>query len=274
MIWRSLNGAYDLVHMIESQYYDKKTSDIKIQYKKDLSHFYKTVIVSLPEININRILKQNNHNQIDFESIAYHPYFNKLINNEFKLEDFLRSQIPFFHAVVHWLDVLINVANKLKEQNQTELHDLIYENINDEKGLCECSDVSHKETFLGFLQGLADELYAKWSIPDIQSEAVAQFNNELDKMVETKSITYICACLGTIEYLYIDISKIIKDYVDYYGIRQSHYTLHEILDTKHSSDLFKIADLLNNNILSDDILNGIIFGHQIFLNLYKNMLEY
>lgn len=276
IIWRSLNGDYDLVHMIESQYYDKKSADLKIQYKRDLSHFYKTVIISTPEININQILKQYNYNQIDYEAIASHPYFNKLVNHHFKLEDFLRSQIPFFHAVVHWNDVLINVANKLKEQNQTELYHLLYENINDEQGLCECSDVAHKETFLGFLQGLADESYTRWSMPDIPSKAVSRFNNELDKIIETKSLTYVCACLGTIEYMYIDISKIIKDYVDYYKIKQSHYTLHEILDTKHSSDLFKIAEYLslNNNTLIDDILNGILFGHQIFLDLYNDMLEY
>ena len=275
MIWRSLNGSYDLVNMIESQYYDKDTADRKIQYKKDLSHFYKTVIVSNPEININQILKQDNQNIIDFETISSHPYFNKLINKYFTIEDFLHSQIPFFHAVIHWVDVLINVANKLKEQNKTDLYDLIYENINDEKGLCECSNVSHKETFLGFLQGLADKNYTRWSIPDIPFKSVTHFNNQLDKMVETKSLSYICACLGTIEYMYIDISKIIKDYVDYYKIEQSHYTLHEILDTKHSSDLFKIAESCNLlDDLSTDILNGILFGRQIFFDLYNGLLEY
>lgn len=280
IVWRSLNGEYDLIDLLKKQYHDDECADKKIEFKNDTSHFYKTVVISRPPVNINALFKMMSSDKTydNTKILDSHPYFAKLrldldALSPFTVEEFLNTQIQFYHAVKNWVCVLKKVSSKLIHVGREDLSNVLCENIDDELGIDsktgEKTGIPHTETFKAFLKGLADKAETTYQLLDEPSECVERFNNQLDEIMATKSLAHVCAYLGAIEYQYISISKMIKNYADYHQIIQPHYTMHEILDDKHSADLFDIA--VSVSVELEEVVNGALSGRTEFLRLYAGM---
>ena len=252
-IWRSLNGGYHLFAML------LKHNDNIIPHK-DLSHFYKSIYVVKKKLTLNNLMFDVKKH-VNMENTIAHPYFFKLYYKIMDLGDFHKTQIPFYYAVQHWVIALQKLSDRLKSVGQIETDNILNENIHDELGID--TNITHVETFNNFLLAM-DETNLQ------ESKCIDEFNNYLDNMIEHKSLQYVFAYLGMIEYQYIFISTIIKDFVDFYGIRQNHYRNHEIMDVKHSTDLFKIAiHFTKDNFM--DLKLGILDGYTNFMKLYEEL---
>jgi hypothetical protein len=316
MLWRSLNGEYGLINILE------KYSDQNINSVNDSSYFYKSVYVTKKELNVTTLLLDVDE-YVNVKNMLIHPYFLRLYNKTFTLEEFYKTQIPFCHAVKHWVEVLVKVSEKFKLINEHKMSDLLYNNINDELGI-DHDNITHVNTFQAFLHAISDNKHIIGSEafedkssatseafedkssatseafedkpsatseafedkpsatseafedkPSATSEAVSpavnKFNTDLDYIIEHKSLCYVCAYLGTIEYQYILVSTMIKEFVDEHKIDQPHYNMHEIMDIVHSSDLYQMSIYFcNNNI--NDLYDGIKDGYINFMQLYTEML--
>ena len=265
-LWRSLNGDYDFQEIINQEFKDN-------QQKKcsDSSHFYKLVLICQ-----KHHLFKNQEEIMDFVSdfvnletiINENIYFKNLAQNTMSIEKFLHSQIPFFYAVEHWVVVLEKVLDKLICAEEFELAVILNDNINDELG--KNANQKHTSTFVSFLFCiLHKKLNFVNQLDFYTAKHIADFNNGLDCIVKEKSLAYVCAYLGTIEYQYVFISKIIKEFSDKNDIQQEHYQLHEVLDTKHALDLYQIAAQLQTDI--DEITNASQNAKIDFMQLYCSM---
>ena len=283
-IWRSLNGDYDLIDVLNGLT-EKTINTININIPfDDKSYFYKSSIITR---KLQMIYEEN--------ETRHHPYFSKLncctdtaniINVtgrsiiRFTPEEFLKSQIPFYHAVENWVKVLAHLRDKIKmisesDSRTIESIKIIQENIDDESEVTD-EKLSHANTFKMYLEGWKEKTNVECvNIPDQPESHVAEFNDALHNMINNKPFDYVCGCLGEIEYMYISISKIIKEFSDMHNVNQPHYTLHEIMDYKHSTELFETAILLSDQQIekSVNILDGAEFGRQIFSKLYMEMFE-
>jgi len=253
-IWRSLNGDYDLMNMLNST--NTNILHVNIPFC-DKSHFYKAAIIT-------RKLSIPHEEQ----EIAKHVYFAKI----FTPEEFLRSQIPFRFAVDNWIKTLIHLRDNI---NINRCISILQENIDDEAGIVD--GLSHSDTFRDFLNGWSEITKTTWSESNVNTEHVTEFNNTLHEMINTQPLEYSCGCLGEIEYMYISISKLIKEFSDSHNIKQSHYKNHEILDLKHSTELFTIGIAMSDTTIGSNssikILDGAAYGRKIFLQLYKKMCD-
>jgi hypothetical protein len=265
IIWRSLNGDYILSDMIEIYH---KNNLKTIKYCEDKSFFYKTVIISTKCFNVETMLL--NVEKLTENNMFDHPYFKKL--QEFSLNEFYKTQLQFYHAVKHWVYILQKVSEKLKNINEFELDTILNKNINEELG--KENGISHSETFIGFLKSLNNGICDDVNNIKYKSICVTKFNDTLERIINEQDLVYVCAFLGAIEYKYIRVSQFIKEYCDVHLIKQPHYTLHEILDIEHSTDLYYIATTLftkyNNNL--NNLYQGIKDGCNSLMNLYKEML--
>jgi hypothetical protein len=207
----------------------------------------------------------NQHYDLDKNS-----YFINLKRN-IPIELFLKSQIPFYYAVENW----VNALNSFYEIHKlsfstTDSMMLLEENIKDEMGNGVEFD-KHTETFKHYLKILGwnnSELYNSFS--------VKMFNTFLNDYVKRESPLFISSMLGAIEYLYIDVSKRILDYLKKQNnetlLLQKHYSNHETLDVKHSDDFFKIGQSFLN-CKDSDIERGITIGFSLLYVLYSGLSE-
>jgi len=257
-IWRSLNGDYDLMNMLMLNSTNTNTLHVNIPFD-DKSHFYKAAIIT-------RKLSIPHEEQ----EIAQHVYFSK----NFTPEEFLRSQAPFRFAVDNWIKTLIHLRNNI---NDDKCVSILQENIDDEAGGIDGMGSSHSNTFRDFLNGWATIVTTPWPELSTDYPHVTEFNNALHEMIDTQPLEYSSGCLGEIEYMYISISKLIKVFSDSHNVKQSHYKNHEILDLKHSTELFTIAVALSDTAIGSNssikILNGAAYGRKIFLQLYEKMCD-
>ncbi len=286
MLWRSLNGDYDLEKILR---YDHNYCENELfEQKEDKSYFYKKIIISYKKNTINDVFQMVDK-FVNWNNTITHGYFSKLnlkTNNLFTLSQFLNTQIQFYFAVEHWVIALLNVSKILISLNEHTMNNLLNDNINDELGLhslhkndeldslskiTDNENKKHTETFKDFLFAMAENIDQVIDIDSHKTQCINDFNDKMDKIIETKSLSYICAYLGTIEYQYILVSKIIKDFVDMHNISQSHYEMHELLDKKHASDLYFIAIHFHTDI-NKDINNGAYDGYIDFMELYNKMI--
>lgn len=276
VIWRSLNGEYDLIELIR-----QNSECARITHRSDSSYFYKTVIISTLGVCADQIIKTINLDNPETVAkiLTSHAYFSKLqlkdvvneSNNQmqtFGIYDFLMTQIPFYHAVENWVKVLCAVDERLKAMHRNDLSQILNRNIDDEKGTH--AGIPHTETFKAFLDGLSDKIGGSfYVIQPVPSRCVESFNQHLHNIVKHKHLGYVCGFLGAIEHQYISISGLIKKFADYHHITQPHYTEHEILDEQHSADLFEIASAVTDD--PQEVLQGAMDGQRVFLNLYERM---
>lgn len=216
---------------------------------------------------MDQILSKANN----ISDVKSNPYLIKLLSNP-PLENFLKSQDSFIDAVDHWSKILGLLLIQLPSDQERAV---IINNLYDEHGSGNSSN-SHVNTFRRFMESLGHhkelELYDETTHT---FEIIKYFNNQLMSYIGSAPWTASVAMIGMIELMYITISMSIHDYVkQYIPVDEiSHYGLHEIMDVKHSNELF---ELLVPYTLSDHayINSGLEEGSRIFNELYIELSHF
>lgn len=167
------------------------------------------------------------------------PYFRAIKSGDFELDDFVETQVQFFHAVVFFSRPMAALAGKIPTPR---LRAEILRNVWEEHGEGDPSR-SHGITFQEFLLRLANVNDA-----DIDRRAlwpeVRQFNTALAGACVLDEYLVGAAMMGIIERMFCEISGWIGTGVVTRGWmsrdRMIHYDLHEDLDVKHAQDFFDV----------------------------------
>jgi hypothetical protein len=188
-----------------------------------------------------------------------------------RLQLFLASQEDFATAVKGWVEILDLFKHKIREVSPESLTaiKLLQENIGDELG-----PPAHTETFKTFLDGWRETVGASKSIsppsvPALATKFVDFLKMEIEEAITETQLVKVASILGEIEFLYISISRIIIDLCEYHGVQQSHYKTHEILDLKHSTDLFSLFSGERSGSDFYAFLKGIKSGNRVFSGVYN-----
>jgi len=186
-----------------------------------------------------------------------------LKDNTIPVNKFVKSQECFVNCVNYWSQILGKLIFKLDNYKERKV---IVENLMDEHGLT--SDMlSHVETFTLFIEKLGGNINTFNDIPSIN------FNTMLDFISNEKLAVFIAA-LGFIEYYYQQISKIIVYYLKINNIYINiHYTEHEIIDSKHANDLFKLLDKYDINEKEYALSYGSELAIKIFDDYYNMVYD-
>ncbi|PCJ52235.1 MAG: hypothetical protein COA79_24210 [Planctomycetota bacterium] len=180
---------------------------------------------------IEQILQEINHQD--------NPYFTKLLNKEFKKDDFIETQIQFYFAVIFFSRPMAALAAKIPT---AELRLEVIRNVWEEHGEGNI-DSMHGNTFLILLDRLGSI-----STQDIDSRAlwpcVRHFNTTLIGACVLDEYLIGVGMMGMIEHMFSQISGWIgKGIIENDWIQKDqliHYAAHEDLDVKHSEDFFNV----------------------------------
>ena len=183
---------------------------------------------------------------------------------------FRRSQLPFRFAVEAFSQALAAVLARMPVLEQRLA---LVDNIWEEHGRGS-SLRSHKSTFQHYLQALgatATELQSPCSLP------VLAFNQSILNYCLTQAGEAGAALLGTIEYLYIEVSAAIARTLHQRHWAtvgsQAHYTLHEKLDVEHAQELLRLAQPAWNDPRScPQVAQALTLGAYYFWTLYNGLL--
>jgi hypothetical protein len=230
------------------------------------------------KILIDEVLSEVNYQK--------NPYFTELLSGTFEKEDFVETQIQFYHAVVYFSRPMIALVAKM---NQSEQRLEILRNVWEEHGEGDLATKSHGETFLEFLKRLdlktESDVKAREFWPEVRI-----FNTTLMGTSVLSDNLVAISCLGIIEKMFSDISRIIGSGVVQNGwiTEQNliHYKLHIDLDIKHSEDFFKLlneAFMVTGNtqhpkrkgdfLKRELVKEGLWMGATLFNGLYLNLFE-
>jgi len=183
---------------------------------------------------------------------------------------FLRTQLPFRFAVESFSQALAAVLARMPVVEQRLP---LVDNIWEEHGRGS-SLRSHKSTFQQYLQALgatAPELQSPCSLP------VLAFNQSILNYCLTQAGEAGAALLGTIEYLYIEVSAAIARTLHQRCWAtvgsQAHYNLHEKLDVEHAQELLRLAQSAWDDPRSrPQIAQALTLGAYYFWTLYNGLL--
>lgn len=217
---------------------------------------------------------------------------NKINNNLFiiklkknpDLDAFIKTYIYFGDAVDNWSIILSKLITRVPTYK--ERYPLI-NNLYDENGngnLNESHVLTFKKLMLKLININNKKSYEEYLLCCPKNE-VKHFNSMLQCIVDDEHWLYCFAVLGMIEYIYITISKEIHYYVKNFiksdslssvqehndsKLEIDHYSLHEIIDDKHSKDFFDVLKehYSHNKELID---KGLQKGYDIFDNLYYEL---
>jgi hypothetical protein len=207
----------------------------------------------------------------DINKIENNPYFQNLRNNFEYLPIFIQQQKSFSLAVDHWSKILGKLIYKVPTYKERFV---IIRNLYDEHGNGDLNN-SHVCTIKRFICSL-ENITTKHSLLNYDSNVQKILNNSLDEILETKSWIFVVSVLGIVEYTFITVSKLINEYVSNF-IEQNkieHYSLHEILDIEHATELLSLVlPYINDDEKNNDIYEGIKFGYDIMDNLYLSFLS-
>lgn len=206
-----------------------------------------------------------------------HPYLLWMQAETTSCEAFRYSQVPFRFAVESFSQALAAVLARIP---LLEARMLLAENVAEEHGHGNHLR-SHKYTFRDYLCALGateTDLQTPCSTP------VLAFNQSILTYCLTQSGEAGAALLGVIEYLYVGISATIARTIHTRGWvkpgSQSHYAVHEILDTEHAKDLLMLArpawnaprdvkhPLWGNRT---HIAQSLLLGAHYFWSLYRDL---
>lgn len=204
-------------------------------------------------------------------NIKSNPYLVKLQQNP-PLTNFLTSQDSFIDAVDYWSKILALILTQLPGYIERVV---IINNLYDEHGSGN-PDNSHVNTFRQFIDSLGYhkdlELYDETTKT---YDIVKNFNDQLIHFIGINHWISNVALIAMIEYVYITISASIHNYVKQYISPEeiSHYGIHEVMDVKHSTELF---ELLVPYSLSDHykIQIGLEEGYKLFDELYTKLSHF
>ncbi|WP_434683663.1 iron-containing redox enzyme family protein [Pseudanabaena minima] len=199
----------------------------------------------------------------------YHPYILWMEDPLTDREAFRQSQVPFRFAVESFSQPLAAV---LARTATLESRLPLLANITEEHGHGDRWR-SHKYTFQQYLHALGAterELDATCTMP------VLAFNQSILTYCLMHSGESGAAMLGMIEYLYVGISAAIARTLHQRGWTavgsQSHYAVHEKLDTEHARDLLHLAEMGWINPCSrEQVVQGLALGAHYFWSLYRDL---
>ncbi len=209
--------------------------------------------------------------------ILENRYFRALADGSMPREEFVRSQVQFFHAVGFFSR---NLATLIARLPTSAGRAVLVHNLSEEHGLDEehpaegfRPQLAHDRTFAHFLITLGigtEELGA--STPEAPVQA---FNLALLGACGSESPSFALAALGIIEYAFADISALIGSWVvecGWVGAGELvHYSLHAEIDKRHAAELFEAAEgAVKAGEPDTSILGGLEFGSYIFDRLYKD----
>ncbi|HEY9821709.1 MAG TPA: iron-containing redox enzyme family protein [Candidatus Sericytochromatia bacterium] len=199
----------------------------------------------------------------------HHPYLIWMQTDSTSREAFCQSQLPFRFAVESFSQALAAVLARIP---LLEARLPLAENVAEEHGHGDCLR-SHKYTFGQYLQSLGATA-AELETPCITP--VLAFNQSILTYCLSQPGEAGAALLGIIEYLYVDISAAIARTVNHRGWvapgSQSHYAVHEKLDTEHARDLLMLAAPTWNEPRSrTQVVQGLVLGAHYFWSLYRDL---
>lgn len=198
-----------------------------------------------------------------------HPYFLWMQADSTDRSEFLRSQMPFCFAVESFPQALAAVLARMPI---LETRISLADNVSEEHGHGDPMR-SHKQTFRQYLRALGAteaELETPCSIP------VLAFNQSVLTYCLSQPGESGAAMLGMIEHLYVGISSAIaatlfkRNWVA--PGSQSHYAVHEQLDTQHAKALLKLAEPAWQETRTRlQIAQGLVLGAHYFWSLYRDL---
>jgi pyrroloquinoline-quinone synthase len=214
------------------------------------------------ETAVNRVAEVYN--------FRHHPYLIWIQSPATSREQFRHSQLPFRFAVESFSQALAAVLARIP---QIEARLPLFENIAEEHGRGSILR-SHKFTFQQYLQALGIspmELNMPCTTP------VLAFNQSILAYCITQQPESSAAMLGIIEYLYVEISATIAYTLQHRSWTvlgsQSHYAVHEKLDTEHAKDLLMFASPAWDESRSRaQLAQGLVLGAHYFWTLYNDLL--
>jgi hypothetical protein len=208
--------------------------------------------------------------------INYAEQINKINNNDYfvnlpnlSISQFLKTQECFISAVDHWSKMLGLMLYHLP----TEKRVVIIRNLYDEHGEGDLSK-THTNTFKLLLESLNYKENILIYNPNLPSYSiVSKFNQGLYDAINSESWQYSVAMMGMIEYTYITVSTHIHHYLTKYLPVENinHYSLHEVLDVEHATELFGLLDENINENIKEDIINGMNKGYELMNTLYDEL---
>ena len=207
----------------------------------------------------------------DITPIRKNYYFSRLINDELSLEEFQKSQLNFFDAVLSFTKPMFIISSKLDSYEQRLC---ILENIFEEHGNGDIAK-SHGKTFEEYLILLGVN---KKEIKNRNIDKSSQkFNLSLIERSQKESTYFSLAMMGIIEERYSEMSKLISEKIlkNKWLTEKTliHYKVHEKLDIDHAESFYRlISSKWLNKSIQEDIKKGLRFGNELILNLYTGLL--
>ncbi|MBD2122269.1 iron-containing redox enzyme family protein [Trichocoleus sp. FACHB-262] len=200
----------------------------------------------------------------------HHPYFCWMIAPATSREAFCNSQLPFRFAVESFSQALAAVLARIPS---LEMRLAIVENVAEEHGHGDRWR-SHKYTFQQYLQALGA---TSTGLTKPCPTSVLAFNQAILNYCLTQPAEVGAAMLGMIEYLYVGISAAIARTLTQRAWvapgSQSHYAVHEKLDTEHAHDLLQLASPGWQDARSRlSLAQALLLGAHYFWSLYADLL--
>lgn len=209
---------------------------------------------------------------LDDYPVADNPYLSSLRDGALTKEDFVETQIQFYYAVVFFSRPMAVLAAKIPSAaTRTE----ILRNVWEEHGEGDARS-RHGATFLELLDRLAgigrDDVESRTLWPELRA-----FNTTLIGCCALDDWEIGAGCLGIIERMFVDISAWIGQSIAERGWlpkeRIVHYSVHEVLDIKHSEDFFAtLAPTWEHSKEKRYLINqGLRLGAYAFDRLYRDL---
>ena len=198
------------------------------------------------------------------------PFFKDILDNNISLNEFKRVQYNFYPAITFFSKPMFMICSKMNDYN---LRWKILENIIDEHG-AGIEKENHGSTFKTYLVNLGLNC-DKINLEEINHHTL-NFNTVLMQECTKGHWVKGVAMIAIMEDVYVDISKIIYDFlINNNHLDKNkivHYKLHEEIDIKHSEDMYDIlSDYWNKDTFNQNIKDGLYKGNNILLKLFSNL---
>ena len=204
-------------------------------------------------------------------SRASNPYFVALDEKTFAKDDFVETQIQFFHAVEFFSRPMAALAAKIPTP---ELRMEILRNVWEEHGEGDVR-LTHKATHREFLKRIGNvppeeiERRALW--PEVRI-----FNTTLAGACVLDDYHVGAGALGIIERMFSTYSSHIGRAVVANGWLEAsnmiHYDLHEVVDVRHSADFFAVlASDFEDTRAAYSVEQGLRMGAVVFDGLFRGL---
>lgn len=216
---------------------------------------------------IDRVLRESGFREC--------PYFTKLRDGGFEKEDFVETQIQFYHAVTFFGRPMAALAAKIPGY---ALRLELVRNVWEEHGEGRLSK-THGATFRELLSRLggvtAGDIERRSLWPEVRI-----FNTALSGACVLDEYLVGVAMMGIIERMFSEISAWLGQAIVDRGWlprrRVVHYRLHEKLDVKHAEDFFDVlrpawaASAENRYAIEQGLRMGSVLFTGLYDGLYRN----